>query len=134
MKFEELEKEIFDNYYTKHREILMDVETNSQQKADAILSKYNLRGLKKEQVKKLKDSIVKKEVDFYMAFVKDNEEVLNSSLSYQEKLDILLKKYSWEGISTDEKSTLKSLISRQIYDNEVSKILEKLAKDLKIIQ
>ena len=134
MKFEELEKEIFDNYYTKHREVLMDVETNSQQKADAILSKYNLRGLKKEQVKKLRDSIVKKEVDFYMAFVKDNEEVLNSSLSYQEKFDILLKKYSWEGISTDEKSTLKSLISRQIYDNEVSKILEKLAKDLKIIQ
>ncbi len=133
MKFDELEKEIFDDYYTKHREILMDTETNSQQKADAILSKYNLRGFKKEQVKELKDKIVKKEVDFYMAFVKENEEVLNSTLSYQEKLQILLEKYSWEGISTNEKNTLRNMISRQIYDNEVSKIIEKLAKDLKII-
>jgi hypothetical protein len=134
MKFDELEKEIFDDYYAKHREILMDTETNSQQKADAILSKYDLCGLKKEQVKKLKDSIVKKEVDFFMAFVKENEKVLNSSLSHKEKLDILLEKYSWDGISTNEKNTLRNIISRQIHDNEVSKILEKLAKDLKIIQ
>ena len=134
MKFDELEKEIFDDYYAKHREILMDTETNSQQKADAILSKYDLCGLQKEQVKKLKDSIVKKEVDFFMAFVKENEKVLNSSLSHKEKLDILLEKYSWDGISTNEKNTLRNMISRQIHDNEVSKILEKLAKDLKIIQ
>lgn len=134
MNFEELSAEILNDYYKKHREILEDTTVNSQVHAERILAKYDTRYLTESQIKFLKDVIVSREVDDFLVFTTENEDVLNSDFTYQKKLKILLEKYDNGKLTEDEYASLKSKISRHIFDFETAKILEDLAKKLNLLK
>ncbi|MBE7088647.1 MAG: hypothetical protein E7370_03915 [Clostridiales bacterium] len=134
MNFEQLTAEIFENYYQKHKKILDDNTVNSQVQAERILAKYDTSNLTEEQIKILKDKIVKKEVDEFILFTSENEEILDSKFTYQEKLEILLAKYDNGDLSNEEYKSLKSKISRHIFDFETAKVLEELAIKLKLLK
>ena len=67
-----------------------------------------------------------------MQFVADNKEVLDGDFTFKQKLNILMEKYMFDGMTDKQISMLRSRISRHIHDNEVGKILSKLADDLKL--
>lgn len=132
MNYEQLVLEIFDDYDKKHRDILGDVLATSAMIADRILAKYNTKKLSAEQVENLKKLIVQKEVDEFMLFVEQHKDVLDSTLSDQQKFAQIFARMDSPELSQDDREYLKKRIRRNIYDNEVSKILLDLAKKLKL--
>ncbi|MBQ2804608.1 MAG: hypothetical protein IJD18_00965 [Clostridia bacterium] len=132
MNYEQLVLEIFDDYDKKHRAILGDVLATSEMHADRILAKYNTKKLSAEQVENLKKLIVQKEVDEFMLFVEQHKDVLDSTLSDQQKFAQIFARMDSPELSQDDREYLKKRIRRNIYDNEVSKILLDLAKKLKL--
>ena len=132
MNYEQLVLEIFDDYDKKHRAILGDVLATSEMHADRILAKYNTKKLSAEQVENLKKLIVQKEVDEFMLFVEQHKDVLDSTLSDQQKFAQIFARMDSPELSQDDREYLKNRIRRNIYDNEVSKILLDLAKKLKL--
>ena len=132
MNYEQLVLEIFDDYDKKHRAILGDVLATSEMHADRILAKYNTKKLSAEQVENLKKLIVQKEVDEFMLFVEQHKDVLDSTLSDQQKFAKIFARMDSPELSQDDREYLKKRIRRNIYDNEVSKILLDLAKKLKL--
>lgn len=132
MNYEQLVLEIFDDYDKKHRAILGDVLATSEMHADRILAKYNTKKLSAEQVENLKKLIVQKEVDEFMMFVEQHKDVLDSTLSDQQKFAQIFARMDSPELSQDDREYLKKRIRRNIYDNEVSKILLDLAKKLKL--
>ena len=131
MKLEQLSAEIFDNYEEKHMDILGDALATSRTQADQILAKYNTKGLSKEEIDQLKERIVKREVDTFMKFVEQNKDVLDAPLTDGEKFHKLFERYNNPAFSKREREYVKNRIHRHIYDNNVGKILSKLANDLK---
>ena len=131
MDFEQLKNEIFDNFEEKHKDILDNSDIVSKIKAEEILKKYNTNQLSDEQIEELKKLIVDKNVKIFTEFVKDNENILNSDFTHQQKLNILLSKYATENLSEEEFTTLKYKINRHIFDNEVGKILTDLVNNIK---
>ena len=91
MNFEELSAEILNNYRQKHKDILQDTTVNSQVHAERILAKYDTKYLTKEQIEFLKGVIISREVEDFLAFTSENEDVLNSNFTFQKKLKILLE-------------------------------------------
>lgn len=132
MNYEQLVLEIFDDYDKKHHAILGDVLATSEMHADRILAKYNTKKLSAEQVENLKKLIVQKEVDEFMLFVEQHKDVLDSTLSDQQKFAQIFARMDSPELSQDDREYLKKRIRRNIYDNEVSKILLDLAKKLKL--
>lgn len=132
MNYEQLVLEIFDDYDKKHRAILGDVLATSEMHADRILAKYNTKKLSAEQVENLKKLIVQKEVDEFMMFVEQHKDVLDSTMSDQQKFAKIFARMDSPELSQDDREYLKKRIRRNIYDNEVSKILLDLAKKLKL--
>lgn len=132
MNYEQLVLEIFDDYDKKHRAILGDVLATSAMIADRILAKYNTKKLSAEQVENLKKLIVQKEVDEFMLFVEQHKDVLDSTLSDQQKLAQIFARMDSPELNREDREYLKKRIRRNIYDNEVSKILLDLAKKLKL--
>lgn len=132
MNYEQLVLEIFDDYDKKHRAILGDVLATSEMHADRILAKYNTKKLSAEQVENLKKLIVQKEVDEFMLFVEQHKDVLDSTMSDQQKFAKIFARMDSPELSQDDREYLKKRIRRNIYDNEVSKILLDLAKKLKL--
>lgn len=132
MNYEQLVLEIFDDYDKKHRAILGDVLATSEMHADRILAKYNTKKLSAEQVENLKKLIVQKEVDEFMMFVEQHKDVLDSTLSDQQKFAQIFARMDSPELNQDDREYLKKRIRRNIYDNEVSKILLDLAKKLKL--
>ncbi len=130
MNYEQLVLEIFDDYDKKHRDVLSDVLCTSSMHADKILAKYNTKKLSAEQKENLKKLIVQKEVDEFMLFVEQNKDVLDSDLSDNKKLETILARMDSPDLSQEDRQYLKKRIRRHIYDNEVCKILENLAKKL----
>ena len=131
MDFEQLKNEIFDNFEEKHKDILDNSDIVSKIKAEEILKKYNTNQLSDEQIEELKKLIVDKNVKIFTEFVKDNENILNSDFTHQQKLNILLSKYATENLSEEEFTNLKYKINRHIFDNEVGKILTDLVNNIK---
>ena len=131
MNFEQLRLEIFDNFENKHKDILDDSDIVSRVKAEKIIAKYDTKNLTSEQIENLKQEIVDKEVKIFMEFVEENKEILNSSLTHQEKLDALLSKYATPDLSEKEYTILKNTINRHIFDNEVGKTLINLVDNIK---
>ena len=80
----------------------------------------------------MKKLIVQKEVDEFMLFVEQHKDVLDSTLSDQQKLAQIFARMDSPELSQDDREYLKKRIRRNIYDNEVSKILLDLAKKLKL--
>lgn len=132
MNYEQLVLEIFDDYDKKHRAILGDVLATSAMIADRILAKYNTKKLSAEQVENLKKLIVQKEVDEFMLFVEQHKDVLDSTMSDQQKFAQIFARMDSPELSQDDREYLKKRIRRNVYDNEVSKILLDLAKKLKL--
>ena len=132
MNFEQLAYAIFENFEQDHAEILCDSMITTETKAEKILAKYNLKKISQEQIEAIRKEIVRREVDIFMQFVADNKEVLDGDFTFKQKLNILMEKYMFDGMTDKQISMLRSRISRHIQDNEVGKILSKLADDLKL--
>ncbi len=126
MNFEQLTNEIFENFEHKHVEILCDSNLTSQQMAQKILAKYNLGKLSNEQVQLLRQQIVQREVDGYLQFVQDNKQILDANLSFKQKLQALMTKYANDSLSPKQLDLLKNRLIGHIYNNETTKILQKL--------
>ncbi len=126
MNFEQLTNEIFENFEQKHMEILCDSNLTSQQMAQKILAKYNLDELSNEQVELLRQQIVQREVDSYLQFVQDNKHILDANLSFKQKLQALMTKYANNNLSPKQLDLLKNRLIGHIYNNETTKILQKL--------
>ena len=132
MELEQLTAEIFDNYEEKHMAILGDALSTSRKQAERIIAKYNTRGLSKEDIESLKNRIVKKEVDNFMKFVEQNKDILDAPLTDEQKFNKLFARHNNPAFSKQKREYVKNRIRRHINDDNVGKILIKLADDLKI--
>ncbi len=131
MTFDQLVSAIFDDYENKHRDILGDVMATCRQQAERIVSKYDTTELSQEEIDRLKDMIVKKEVSTFLQFVEQNKDILDGDFSDRQKFRLLFERHDKPSLSEQERTLLQKRIRRHIYDNEVCKILQDLVDDLK---
>ncbi|MBQ8425462.1 MAG: hypothetical protein IJX17_05525 [Clostridia bacterium] len=131
MNFEELNKVIFENFEEKHKEILTNYDLVSRKKAEEILAKYDTTSLTDEEIETIKSKIIQIDIDDHNKFIEENKDIVDSSLSHQEKMDKLMSKYSNSNMSEQEQYNLKCKLSRYIFDNEVNKTLLNLVQNIK---
>ncbi len=130
MNFHQLLEKIFTDYDQTHYDILCDVLLTSEQQANKILAKYDTSGLTQDEFDRLKKMIVNREVGEYLVFVERHKDVLNGDMPDKEKFRILVERCDSPTLSERERTLLQKRIRRHIYDNEVTKVLQKLVDDL----
>jgi predicted transcriptional regulator len=131
MNFHQLLEKIFTDYDQTHYDILCDVLMTSEQHANAILAKYDTSEITQEELDRLKKLIVDREVGEYLVFVERHKDVLNGNMSDKEKFRVLMERCDNPSLTERERTLLQKRILRNIYDNEVTKILQNLVDDLK---